>query len=77
MKDEKITKKYILYVLSREFFQGLMVTYIMLTIVETLWAGIVSSFFNLNYLLLSLLITGVMMVVSERKGFRYKLIFKK
>jgi hypothetical protein len=75
--EKPITKKYILYVLSRELFQGLLVVYILLSIIETIFTGAISNFFNLNYLLFALIATGVAMVLSEQEGFRYKLTLKK
>ncbi|MDQ3089622.1 MAG: hypothetical protein M3Q24_00510 [bacterium] len=77
MPEKIITFKYRTYVISREFFHGLLVTYIFLTIAETLRAGIVSNYFNLNYLLIAVLIFGVVMVVTDEKGFGYRLLFKK
>ena len=50
---------------SREFFQTSLVTYLLLTLAETLSEGFVSNFFNMNYLLLVVLVTGVVMVLTE------------
>ena len=52
---------------GREFFQTSLVTYLILTLAETLRAGTVSNFFNMNYLLLVVLITGLAMVITEEE----------
>lgn len=67
--------KYRTYVVAREFFQGLLLTYMIFTVIETISEGMVSNYFNLNYLLLSILIFGVTMVMVEEKGFEYRLKF--
>jgi hypothetical protein len=56
------------YIVAREFFQVSLVTYLLLTLAETLKTGFVSNFFNLNYLLIIVLVTGVAMVLTEPKG---------
>jgi hypothetical protein len=50
---------------GREFFQVLLVTYLLLTLAETFREGIVSNFFNINYLLAVVLVSGVAMVLTE------------
>jgi hypothetical protein len=50
---------------SREFFQVFLVTYLLLTLAETFREGFVSNFFNINYLLAVVLISGVAMVFTE------------
>jgi hypothetical protein len=50
---------------AREFFQTSLVTYLVLTLAETLKTGVVSNFFNMNYLLLVVLVTGLAMVLTE------------
>jgi hypothetical protein len=50
---------------SREFFQVFLVTYLLLTLAETFREGFVSNFFNINYLLAVVLISGVAMVLTE------------
>jgi hypothetical protein len=52
-------------VISREFFQVFLVTYLLLTLAETFREGFVSNFFNINYLLAVVLISGVAMVLTE------------
>ncbi|MBW3538351.1 hypothetical protein KY386_02570 [Candidatus Parcubacteria bacterium] len=55
-------------IVAREFFQTALVTYLLLTLAETLREGFVSNFFNMNYLLLVVLVTGVVMVLTEPDG---------
>jgi hypothetical protein len=50
---------------SREFFQVFLVTYLILTLAETYREGFVSNFFNINYLLIVVLLSGVAMVLTE------------
>jgi hypothetical protein len=50
---------------SREFFQVFLVTYLLLTLAETYREGFVSNFFNINYLLIVVLLSGVAMVLTE------------
>jgi hypothetical protein len=52
-------------VVAKEFFQVSLVTYLLLTLAETLKEGFVSNFFNMNYLLVVVLVTGVGMVLTE------------
>lgn len=53
------------HVAAREFFQVSLVTYLLLTLAETLRTGVVSNFFNLNYLLIVVVVSGAVMVVTE------------
>lgn len=52
-------------VVSREIFQVSLVTYLILTLAETLKPGYVSNFLNMNYVLGVVLVTGVAMVLTE------------
>jgi hypothetical protein len=52
-------------IVAKEFFQVSLVTYLLLTLAETVHEGFVSNFFNMNYLLMVVLITGVAMVLTE------------
>lgn len=47
-------------------FQVLLVTYLILLLVEQIWTGLVSAYFNLNYLLIIVIILGVLDVFSEK-----------
>lgn len=51
--------------ISKEAFQVFLVTYLLLTLTETVKTGFVSNFFNMNYLLLVVLVAGVAMVLTE------------
>ncbi len=46
-------------------FQSLLVTYLVLLLVEQVWTGFVSTYLNLNYLLMGVIITGILDVFSE------------
>jgi hypothetical protein len=52
-------------IVGREFFQVFLVTYLLLTLTETWRQGFVSNFFNMNWLLLIVLVSGVAMVLTE------------
>ena len=51
--------------LINHLFQTLLVTYLILLLVEQIWQGIVSTYLNLNYLLVIVIIAGVLDVFSE------------
>jgi regulator of PEP synthase PpsR (kinase-PPPase family) len=57
----------VINIASKEFFQAALVTYLLLTLAETVKEGVVSNFFNMNYLLLLVLVTGVAMVLTEQE----------
>ena len=46
-------------------FQALLVSYLLLLLIEQIWAGSVSLYMNLNYLLILVIITGILDVFSE------------
>jgi FtsH-binding integral membrane protein len=46
-------------------FQTLLVTYLLLLLVEQIWAGFVSVYLNLNYFLIIVIIIGILDVFSE------------
>jgi hypothetical protein len=58
---------------SREFFQVFLVTYLLLTLAETYREGFVSNFFNINYLLAVVLVSGLAMVLTETEQKQVKL----
>jgi hypothetical protein len=60
-----IHKLKVINVISREYFQVFLVTYLVLTLAETYREGFVSNFFNINYLLVVVLVSGVAMVLTE------------
>lgn len=53
-------------VLVNHVFQTLLVTYLILLLIEQIWAGIVSVYLNLNYLLVIVIIAGILDVFSEQ-----------
>jgi hypothetical protein len=52
--------------ISIEFFTVSAITYLLLTIAETLRPGTISNFFDLNWLLLIMVITGAAMVLTSQ-----------
>lgn len=54
-----------LYIMGSELFQAVLVTYMLLTVAETLRVGTVSNFLNMNYLLIVVLVAGIVMVSAE------------
>lgn len=54
-----------LHLLSEEFFQYSLITYLILLLAETLKEGFVSFFFNLNILLVVVLVSGVILVLTH------------
>lgn len=48
-------------------FQSLLVLYLVLLLIEQIWPGTVSFYFNLNYLLAIVIIAGILDVFSEHK----------
>jgi hypothetical protein len=65
MVQERMNKLSMANTVSKEFFQVLLATYLLLTLTEIYREGFVSNFFNTNYLLLVVLISGVAMVLTE------------
>lgn len=55
----------VISIIGQEVFQASLVTYLLLTLAETFREGFVSNFFNMNYLLLVVLVIGVAMVLTE------------
>lgn len=62
-----MTLKDKLHITSREFFQTQFFAYLILAVAETIKKGMVSNFFNMNYLLAVILILGVIMVATEKE----------
>lgn len=48
-------------------FQSFLVAYLILLLIEQIWVGSVSTYLNLNYLLIAVIIAGVLDVFSEHK----------
>ena len=63
--------------LINHLFQTLLVTYLVLLLVEQIWPGVISVYFNLNYLLIIVIIIGILDVFSERREKRNERITKK
>lgn len=53
-------------------FQSLLVGYLILLLIEQIWAGSVSFYLNLNYLLIAVIFIGILDVFSEHKKQEYK-----
>src|ERR1051326_1122146 len=53
------------HIISEEFFQFALVTYLMLTLAETVKTGFVSNFLNPNIILGIVLLGGVTMVLTH------------
>lgn len=51
--------------LINHLFQTLLITYLVLLLAEQIWTGLVSTYLNLNYLLVIVIISGVLDVFSE------------
>ena len=49
-------------------FQILLVTYLLLLLIEQIWSGIVSTYLNLNYFLVIVIISGILDVFSEHSA---------
>ena len=58
-----MSKKEYTGIAAKEFFQAGLIVYILLALVETFWRGTVSDYFNLNYLLASVVASGLLLVV--------------
>ena len=51
--------------LVQTLFQMLLITYLMLILLETIFEGSVSSYINMNYLLIIIIVVGVVAVLME------------
>lgn len=51
--------------LNHEFFSTLLVTFLLLLLVETIWGGSVSTFMNINYLLIIVIVSGAISVLTR------------
>lgn len=49
------------------FFQTILITYLVLLLLEQIWIGLVSTYLNLNYLLIIVILAGILDVFSEHK----------
>jgi len=53
--------------LVQHLFQTLLVTYLLLLLIEQIYIGFVSTYLNLNYLLIITIVAGILDVFTERK----------
>jgi len=58
-------------------FQTFLATYIILLLIEQVWAGLVSMYLNLNYLLIAVIILGILDIFSEKPKKKKEKITKK
>lgn len=58
-------------------FQTLLVTYLILLLIEQIWTASISFYFNLNYLLIVVILFGVLDVFSEHKPLKKEKVSKK
>lgn len=65
MEEGSIVKKVRIAIIVGELFQVSLLMYLVLVLAETVKGGFVSSYFNLNYLLGVVLISGVLMVLTS------------
>lgn len=56
--------KVVINIVSKELFQVSLITYLLLLLAETVKTGFVSLFFNLNWLLMVVLLSGIGMVLT-------------
>lgn len=54
-----------LHIVSKEFFQAGLITYAALLANDLVYVGTVSNFFDLNHLLLLVLIAGIFMAMTD------------
>lgn len=57
-----------LHIIAEEFFQYSLVTYLFLLIAESLKEGLVSLFFNFNVLLIIVILSGLIMALTDYKS---------
>ncbi|MEK6906226.1 MAG: hypothetical protein AABW81_01245 [Nanoarchaeota archaeon] len=53
-------------------FQTILVTYLILLLIEQIWTGVVSTYLNLNYLLVAVIAVGILDVFSEHEKIKHK-----
>ncbi len=58
--------------LNQELFSVILVTYLLLLLLETIWGGFVSSHLNLNQLLIIVIITGAIAVLTGKEDYEIK-----
>ncbi|MGH7204035.1 MAG: hypothetical protein ACREHC_06345 [Candidatus Levyibacteriota bacterium] len=73
MKQWKIK----LHVVSEQFFQYSLMTYLLLLLTETIKEGLVSFFFNLNILLGVVVLSGIVMITTHNEKYDVQIQTKK
>ena len=58
--------------LVNHLFQTLLITYLILLLIEQIYTGFVSTYLNLNYLLILVIASGILDVFSEHKKIEQK-----
>ncbi len=53
--------------LVSHIFQTLLITYLLLLLLEQIWTGFVSTYLNLNYLLILVILSGILDVFAEHE----------
>ena len=53
-------------------FQTLLVTYLILLLLEQIYTGFVSTYLNLNYLLILVIASGILDIFTEKKEIKQK-----
>ena len=56
--------------LINHLFQNLLVVYLILLLIEQIFSGFVSTYLNLNYLLVGVILAGILDVFSEHPIYR-------
>lgn len=59
-----------IHLIAEEFFQFSLITYLLLLFTEAIKKGFVSFFFNPNILLTIVLVSGIIMVITDNPAFR-------
>ena len=66
MENHKmIVWKVKIHIIAQEIFQYSLITYLILQIAEIINQGFVSNFFNINILLILILVCGIIMVITN------------
>lgn len=65
LEKNKIVMKFMEF--NHELFSTLLVTYLLLLLAETIWSGSVSANMNINYLLISVIISGAISVLTRKE----------
>ncbi|MBT4630930.1 hypothetical protein HOC06_01785 [Candidatus Woesearchaeota archaeon] len=58
--------------LINHLFQTLLITYLILLLLEQIYTGFVSTYLNLNYLLILVIASGILDIFTEKKEIKQK-----